>query len=401
MKVTWIVPDTYGFIIDELEHLASRRDGIRVLSGSPVPDGVRKRLSGVELHECPECAFLPAMLRCPPLKTLFRSEGLIGILRNPWHARKIAGIYKKLWELEQEAVSSVIHSHFAHPGGIGGSLLSDVPQLLTLRGYDILTTGSYGSLWNPFYRRNLTRSFSTRGIVTAGSSFSMLRARQILGPEADLRLLAEGIMAGSFALAGMHTRESLGIPQDGIVLMNVGNLIALKNQKMLLEALPKVLADSPKPVHLLVCGGGPLEGSLRALADELDISGQVHFMGRVARGELTDLYGLADLLVHCSLSEGFGNVILEAMLHELLVVASPVGVAPDVIRHRENGFLPMLGDKASFAESMLEAIDRLPAMKSELEGNRELVLKRFSIERRIDGYLALYAELTNLSANYS
>jgi glycosyltransferase involved in cell wall biosynthesis len=124
----------------------------------------------------------------------------------------------------------------------------------------------------------------------------------------------------------------------------------------------------------------------------LGIADRVHFMGRLPRGELSDLYALGDVLVHTSLSEGFGSIILEAMLKRLLVVASPVGIAPDLIQHRENGFLPALGDRRSLVDSLSEAIGRLPLFGAALDANRDVVLAGFDMDRRIDGYMALYEE---------
>lgn len=398
MKITWIIPEPYGFLLDELEVLSGRLAGIRVLSGVRISSEVRERLPRVEFHDAPEDSFLPAAAACLSSRWLLEGHGALGIVRGGWHTRKISGIYRVLNRLENVEPSSVIHSHFAHPGGVGGSLVAGTPQIVTLRGYDILTTGSYGSLWNPFYRRNLVRAFGRGATVTAGSSYSFHRARQILGPDANVRLLYEAIVPESFVAANVHTRASIGLPADAVVLVAVGNLVEVKNHRMLVECLPLIIERATRSVHLLICGDGPLEGPLRAQVLELGLSDQVHFMGRLPRTELTDLYSLGDILVHTSLSEGFGNIILEAMLSRLLVVASPVGVAPDVIRHRENGYLPMLGVKTSLVESVLEAIDRFSAMDLVLESNREEVLAKYGMRSRIDSYLSLYQELANAQA---
>lgn len=392
MKITWIIPEPYGFLLDELEVLSRRLAGIRVLSGTRISSEVRERLPRVEFHDAPEDSFLPATATCLSSRWLLEGHGALAIMRGGWHTRKIAGIYRVLNRLEIGAPGSVIHSHFAHPGGVGGSLAAGTRQILTLRGYDILTTGSYGSLWNPFFRKNLTRAFGSNGTVTAGSTYSFHRARQILGPNADIRLLNEAMVPQSFVAANVHTRASIGLPPDAVVLVAVGNLVEVKNHSMLLACLPAVIARSLRPIHLLICGDGPLEGRLRAQVLELGLSDQVHFMGRLPRAELTDLYSLGDILVHTSLSEGFGNIILEAMLLRLVVVASPVGVAPDVIRHRQNGFLPLFGDRPSLVDSLAEAIDRLESLAAALEENRRVVLANFGMEQRIDGYLALYQE---------
>lgn len=392
MKVTWIIPDTYGFLVDELECLSERLESIRVLSGTSVPPAVRERLAKVEIHACPEESLWSSAPKRQLGMRLARIHGWRRVLTSGWHTRKIAGVYNRLLRLESEAPSDVIHSHFAHPGGIGGWLAPGAGQVLTLRGYDILTTGRYGSLWNPFFRKNLLHFFQKNGIVTAGSGFSALRARQILGSSADIRFLKQGLTRVSFQPAGQYSRASLGIPEDAVVLVSVGNLVEVKNHELLLKAFAEIRATRQCAMRLLICGEGSLKASLVRLGESLGLGDDIRFLGKFSREELTDIYGLSDLLVHTSMSEGFGNVILEAMLHRLFVVASPVGVAPDVIRHGENGFLPLLGDKESWVCCLQEALERLPSFDTAREANRKLVMEEFTMERRIDGFVALYQE---------
>lgn len=177
------------------------------------------------------------------------------------------------------------------------------------------------------------------------------------------------------------------------MLVSVGNLIEVKNPRFLLEVFAKlVLSQEPGDLHLLVCGGGPLREELKRKAGDLGIAGCVHFLGKLPREELTDIYLLSDIFVHPSLSEGFGNVILEAMLHRLLVVASQVGVAPDLIRHGENGYLALPGDRAEWLRALGEALDRLSVFDQAREENRRAVIEHYAMERRIDAYLAIYEE---------
>lgn len=399
MKLTWIVPDTYGFLVDELEGLSQRLDGIRVLSGMPIPDAVRERLPKVEMHFCPERSPWATKRSRNVLRQLAEINGWKQVLRGGWHTRKIAGIAEVLYSVEKDEPSTVIHSHFAHPGGLGGWLAPEAGQVLTLRGYDILTTGNYGSLWNPLYRRNLLHSYSHRGIVTTGSVFSTLRARQILGADADVRFISQGITSVSFRPAGRHSRATLGIPVEARVLVCVGNLVGVKNLRFLLQVFAELIAAHPKDsLHLLICGDGPQKEELLRLAGDLGVTPSVHFLGKLPREELTDIYHLANLFVHASLSEGFGNVILEAMLHRLLVVASPVGVAPDVIRHGENGYLPLPGDREQWLHCLNDALERLPTFDPAKEQSRQMILEKYPMERRIGAYFRIYEESVRLAA---
>lgn len=396
MKVTWIVPDTYGFLVDELEVLSSDLKDIRVLTSSPITHQMRERLNGVELHYCPEETLWKTASSRKILRDLIGRHGWRRALFSGWHTRRIAGIYKKLSDLERIRPSDIIHSHFAHPAGLGGTLWNGPAQVLTLRGYDILTTGIYGSLWNRFYRTNLIGRFKQGHLVTAGSRFSLDRARQTLGSKAELRLLHQGVSLKTWQPACRHSRETLGLPPGSRVFLCVGNLVEVKNHELLVRVFSGLSAQCEGPLHLVICGDGPLRATLEDLCLSLKVAAQVHFMGKVPREELADLYALADLFIHTSMSEGFGNVIPEAFLHRLPVVASPVGIAPELVRHGENGFLPELGDLDSWIHYLILALQSLEKLAAGASETRQRVLEAFSMEQRIEGYLKVYREALNL-----
>lgn len=394
MTITWIIPDTYGFLVDELEELTTRGVKLRVLTGKPVPNAVRHRLPSVTFYYCPERSLLINSLVNRVFDVLWSTFNW-RLTRNGYNAKPIVGIYKVLQTLEKEEESDIIHSHFAYPGGLGGSLI-DRPQILTLRGYDILTTGKYGALWSHFFRTNMINSYSKRGIINGGSRFTVNRARQILGSVADIRWIRQGLSATTFTKAGRYTRTILGIKAQDSVLLSIGNLVDVKNHMLLLDVFSKLPAKQRNTTTLLICGDGPLRSALENQSKTLGISKQVKFMGQLKRTELSDIFELSDVFVHTSMSEGFGNVILEAMLFRLLVVASPVGIAPDIIEHKKNGFLPELGDKDSWAKYIEEALIMRSKYTMALEANRTQVLTEFGMDKRIDAYLKIYNEAIDL-----
>lgn len=389
MVITWIIPDTYGFLVDELEELATRNVTIRVLTGKPIPEQVIERLPTVSFYYCKNQSLVLASLNnrlFNPLWQFYKWR----LPRYRYHTDPIAGVYKVLIQLERKQPSDIIHSHFAYPGGIGGMLLKQVPQILTLRGYDILTTGNYGSLWNFFFRQNLINSYAKQGVITGGSRFTVNRAKQILGADADIRMIKQGLAATTFEVAKVHTKASLNIKTEDTVLLAVGNLVEVKNYKLLLQVIAKFPESIKSHLKLVICGDGPLRQALENQSQALGIRENVMFMGRLNRSELTDVFELADIFVHSSMSEGFGNVILEAMLFKLLVVASPVGVAADIIQHQKNGFLPELADKTSWSEHLLKAINDKAHYADVLEQNRNIVLREYGMDKRIDAYMKLY-----------
>ena len=65
----------------------------------------------------------------------------------------------------------------------------------------------------------------------------------------------------------------------------------------MVRALPGILQENPDTVLLLV-GGGPMEESLKAIAETWGVADRVIFTGRVPQAEVSRYYGLVDLLIY-------------------------------------------------------------------------------------------------------
>ena len=106
------------------------------------------------------------------------------------------------------------------------------------------------------------------------------------------------------------TPPELGIRPDVPLLLAIGRLIAQKDHATLLRAFAAVRAAHPEAV-LAILGAGPLEEETRQLVSELRPRRRSLLPGRL---ETRDWLERADVFVHTSRWEGFGIVLLEAML---------------------------------------------------------------------------------------
>ena len=130
---------------------------------------------------------------------------------------------------------------------------------------------------------------------------------------------------------------------------------------------------------------------LRAQISSLGLGDAVVLPGRL---EIRDWLERADVFVHSSRWEGFGIVLLEAMLAGLPVVATRVSAVPEVVADGETGLLVEAGDAAAFAA----ALDRLlgdPELARRL-GDAGLARARseFSVARMTERTLAVYRDAT-------
>lgn len=156
---------------------------------------------------------------------------------------------------------------------------------------------------------------------------------------APLEGIAVSLQSADLApLRAVAERRARGTRGDGPVrVLFVGRLVPDKNVAALIEAL--ACAELPAgTVELEVCGGGPLEGELRALADRF--AAPVRFRGAVAPAELPDAYARADVLALPSRFEPFGVAAREAAAAGLPIVCSRVaGAAGDVAVEGRNALL--------------------------------------------------------------
>ncbi len=188
-------------------------------------------------------------------------------------------------------------------------------------------------------------------------------------------------------------RQELGIPEDAVVAAVIGRLSSEKGQGVFLEALADLGRTN---IVGLIVGDGPDEEALRIKAARLGLSGKVRFAGY--RHDIAPIYAATDILVIPSFSEGTPNVALEAMGHQIPLVATSVGGIPDMIGHQESGLLVAPGDAAALSESIRWLMDH-PDERARLAARaKEIVETRFSLAGRMKRIQGLYRDILGLQA---
>lgn len=147
-------------------------------------------------------------------------------------------------------------------------------------------------------------------------------------------------------------RQALGFRPGQVVVGYVSRIAAEKNINYLVSALESVASERPEARFLFV-GDGPARTET-----ERRMGAHARFVGYRSGDDLADHYAAADLFVFSSLTETFGNVILEAMASGLPVVALRAGGVGDTVHPGETGFLIDPGGPPSeFAGAVLRVID--------------------------------------------
>jgi len=148
----------------------------------------------------------------------------------------------------------------------------------------------------------------------------------------NVAVLSRGVDTRQFrpALRSPALRKSWGAGPGDPVVLHAGRMAAEKNYPLLFRAFAAMRAANPACRFVLV-GDGPLRAGLqRAHPDCI-------FAGFVPRDELARHYASADVYVHASLTETFGNVLTEAMASGLAVAGFDYAAARQFLRHEDNG----------------------------------------------------------------
>ncbi|MCE5244197.1 MAG: glycosyltransferase family 4 protein [Syntrophobacteraceae bacterium] len=183
---------------------------------------------------------------------------------------------------------------------------------------------------------------------------------RVLPPD-RIACIRPGIDPGEFQKdedAGKAVRMRLGISPGELLIVTAARFragVKFESLEYLFHALA-ILHRRQLPFRLLVVGDGPMDASVRALAEAL-LPGRAVFAGRVPRRLMAHYYSAGDLFVFPGIGESLGMVFLEAQSCGLPVVALDACGVPQVVLSGETGLLvPRDG-----GDAMASAVERLLA----------------------------------------
>jgi glycosyltransferase involved in cell wall biosynthesis len=184
-------------------------------------------------------------------------------------------------------------------------------------------------------------------------------------------------------------RRELSLPPGLPIVAAVGALADHKGHRFLVEAAPRILAR--RDAAFVIAGDGPRRRSLARQARRLGIDGRLRLIG--FRHDVDRILASAAAFVFPSLEEGLGTSILDALLLERPVVATRAGGIPEMIEPGIEGILVPPRDPAAIAEAVLRVLEDPEAAGEMARRGRERVEREFTVDRMVDGTLAVYREL--------
>jgi glycosyltransferase involved in cell wall biosynthesis len=210
-------------------------------------------------------------------------------------------------------------------------------------------------------------------------------------PPEHARVIHYGIEPEKFSESRLNLREQWGL-NGHAVIGSIGRLELRKGHDLLIQAMPELCKRVPG-ARLLIAGHDPwgYGATLRRLIDRLGLGEKVRLVG--FQNDIVAFLSALDVFAFASNSEGFGQVLVEAMATGKPVVASRIPPLTEIVVDGETGLLVEPEKPKAFADALIQLIQ--DPFKRECMGlrGRERVEKFFTAERMAGETLALYKEL--------
>ena len=185
-------------------------------------------------------------------------------------------------------------------------------------------------------------------------------------------------------------QESIQEKREQVVVC-VSRLSYEKGIDVLLQAWRLVYEQCPQ-AKLLLVGDGPLHSRCEQMAQALNITTGVEFMG--LQSDVPAQLHRGSIAVLPSRREGMPNAVLEAMACGLPCVAARVSGSEDIISHGVNGLLVEPEDYEGMAQALLTLLRDPHLTRRYGYAARRTIEERYSLEYVTDEYVELYSRIT-------
>jgi glycosyltransferase involved in cell wall biosynthesis len=183
----------------------------------------------------------------------------------------------------------------------------------------------------------------------------------------------------SLRVEGRKLRNNLPLPEGCKIAIMVGRLQSWKGFHAFVQAIATLRQEGLNIAGIIVGGSDVHESNyetiLRDFIESLGSNGHIHLAGSQSR--VAPWFLAADLFVHASREEPFGQVILEAMVLGVPVIACRPGGPEEIITHGGDGLLFEHGRQDALVNAMRQlALD--PELCSRLRGQAQDSARRFA-----------------------
>ncbi len=262
----------------------------------------------------------------------------------------------------------------------------DIPFLVVEhRSFFVWTTPEARNMVKPFYLPFFEKAFRNCHAVVPVSG-SLMSGLTHLMPwiEEKAVIIPNMIQEDMFVLPARPRRT------DPFVFFWAGRLEHVKGIDVLLKAVDILKKKKITGFRIRLAGRGSLREALELQSEELGLSQEVEFLGRITRDAMQKEMQNANCFVLPTRYEAFGAVLIEAMASGLPVIATRSG-GPDDIVNNENGLLIETEDAQQLASAMEQIMTSCDSYSA--EKIRESTLEQYGEKAVMNRYHELFQKI--------
>ncbi|MGL5008098.1 MAG: glycosyltransferase family 4 protein [Plesiomonas sp.] len=255
-----------------------------------------------------------------------------------------------------------------------GALVKALTRITVIRSRHVTdpikTTGMHGIIWK----------YGNHGIITTAKKIQdMLEACSI--PNQGKTLVAPaGVDPARFhaTVDSFALRRQLGIPDDHLIIANIGMIRPDKGQNYYIDAV-KLLLEKGLPITCIQVGEATkqtVEFKQQVLdAAQPYLGNQIQFLGY--HNDIENYLALADIVVIASVAtEAQTRLVSQAFFMQKNIVATTTGGLPEMITHEQTGLLCPPRDAIALAQAIERLVEQ-PELKAALQYNAYQYAQRF------------------------
>jgi glycosyltransferase involved in cell wall biosynthesis len=321
---------------------------------------------------------------------------LIPELRRAIHPWRDWVAYRALVRLLRELKPDVVHTHSSKAGILGRAAAARVglPCVHTV----------HGSPFHPYQSRVAYRAYvaaerwaarrSDKIVSVCDAMTAQYLAAGVGRPEQFVTVYS-GMEVAPFLnppVAREVVRKRLGFGPEDIVVGKVARLFELKGHEDVIAAAETLCPADPRLKFLFV-GDGLLRESLGRMIAEAGLTDRFVFTGLVPPGQVPELIGSMDIVVHTSLREGLARVLPQGLLGGKPVVSYDIDGAREVVLPGRTGCLIPPRDLSGLTDALRFLASSPETRRAYGQTGRELCRERFCHHEMTRRLRDIYAEV--------
>jgi len=285
-------------------------------------------------------------------------------------------VISKTWELHnmmKKQNIKVIHAHLYHALAISA--------LLKIFDFNRKIVYTYHSNLHSLYKKIIMlMMFFLKPIRNVDVVFSKVDKKFFT--KSKFKIIPNGIKNE----INLHDNEDNNI----FTFVCVARLRKVKNFQSLPAIIAKLKSRVKHNFQVLIAGEGEMYEEIVQLINKYNVSDKIKLLG--LQKNVDAIYNKADVLLMPSLGEGMPITLLEAGLHGVTAIVTPVGSIPEYF----NDDIVYLADINSFSDKMEYVLNNRVETEEKGQLLKKHIVANFLIENMVNKHEALYFEVNNI-----